>query len=84
MLRIGRQYLQPVPVILAIIFLIVQVSADLSLPTITSHIINNGVAKGNVPYIWQMGGLMLAIAICGWLGAALNVFLLRPKVRSSV
>ena len=32
MFRIGKRYLQPIPVILAVLFLMVQVSADLSLP----------------------------------------------------
>lgn len=55
-------------------FLLVQVVADLSLPTLTAKIINEGIAKENLPYIWQMGGIMLAIAITGWLGAILNVY----------
>ena len=71
MFRIGKRYLQPIPVILAVLFLMVQVSADLSLPTITSNIINKGIAQNDIDY---MGGIMLLIAIAGWSGAALNVF----------
>lgn len=52
MIRIGKKYLEPMPVLLAVIFLIVQVSADLSLPTITSDTINKGIAKQNIGYIW--------------------------------
>ena len=74
MFRIGKRYLQPIPVILAVLFLMVQVSADLSLPTITSNIINKGIAQNDIDYIWRMGGIMLLIAIAGWSGAALNVF----------
>ena len=91
MIRIGKKYLEPIPVLLAVIFLIVQVSADLSLPTITSDIINKGIAKQNIGYIWQMGGVMLVIAILGWTGAVLNVFFaatqsqkLGSKLRSSL
>lgn len=74
MLRIGKQYLQPWPVFLAVLFLVVQVAADLSLPTITSDIINNGIAKNDISYIWQMGGIMLLLAIGGLTGAILNVY----------
>lgn len=74
MFKIGKKYLQLGPVSLAILFLIVQVMADLSLPTITSKIINDGIAKGNIPFIWHMGGLMLAIVFTGLSGAILNVF----------
>lgn len=73
MFRIGKRYLQPIPVILAVLFLMVQVSADLSLPTITSNIINKGIAQNDIDYIWRMGGIMLLIGIAGWSGAALNV-----------
>lgn len=66
MFRIGKRYLQPIPVILAVLFLMVQVSADLSLPTITSNIINKGIAQNDIDYIWRMGGIMLLIAIAGW------------------
>lgn len=74
MIKIGRKYLQLGPVLFAMFFLLVQVVADLSLPTLTAKIINEGIAKENLPYIWQMGGIMLAIAITGWLGAILNVY----------
>ncbi|MDR3190940.1 MAG: ABC transporter ATP-binding protein/permease [Lactobacillaceae bacterium] len=74
MFRIGRKYLQPGAVILAVLFLVVQVAADLSLPTITSDIINNGIAKQDLTYIWHMGGIMLAVAIAGITGAVINVY----------
>ncbi|CAI3440466.1 ABC transporter ATP-binding protein/permease [Enterococcus cecorum] len=39
--------------IMAFLFMIVQVLADLYLPNLTSDIINNGVAKGDIDYIWH-------------------------------
>jgi len=74
MYRIGKKYLQMPYVLLAIFFLIMQVAADLSLPTITSHIINKGIAQNNQPYIWHMGAIMLGIAFMGITGAVLNVY----------
>ena len=75
MFRIGKRYLQPIPVILAVLFLIVSSIRKICLlPTITSNIINKGIAQNDIDYIWRMGGIMLLIAIAGWSGAALNVF----------
>jgi ATP-binding cassette subfamily B protein len=37
--------------------------AGLYLPTLNSDIINNGVVKRDVGYIWQMGALMLVVTI---------------------
>jgi len=38
-----------------------QAIAGLYLPTVNSDIINNGVVKKDIPYIWRMGGLMLGV-----------------------
>jgi ATP-binding cassette subfamily B protein len=35
----------------------------LAIPTLNADIINNGVATGDVPYIWRTGGVMLLVAI---------------------
>jgi len=37
--------------------------AGLELPTLNADIINNGVMTGDIGYIWQHGGYMLAVAI---------------------
>ena len=47
---------------------------DLSLPNLTSNLINNGVAKGNVGYIWQIGLQMLGLTLVGIFAAAGNVY----------
>jgi ATP-binding cassette subfamily B protein len=37
--------------------------AGLFLPTLNSDIINNGVVKNDVGYIWRMGGIMLLVTL---------------------
>lgn len=59
MVKLMRRNLDWWAVITATIFLGFQVVCDLSLPNLTSNLINNGVAKGNVGYIWQIGLQML-------------------------
>ena len=61
-------------IITATIFLGFQVVCDLSLPNLTSNLINNGVAKGNVGYIWQIGLQMLGLTLVGIFAAAGNVY----------
>lgn len=59
----------------AVLFMIVQVVSDLYLPTLTSDIINNGVAKGDVDYIWSVGFKMLGFSLISIAAATGNVFL---------
>lgn len=40
--------------------LLIQAIASLYLPNLNADLINNGVAKGNLGYIWHIGGIMLA------------------------
>lgn len=46
-----------------LLFQFLQALAALYLPTLNADIIDNGVAKGDVGYIWQVGSLMLLIAL---------------------
>ncbi|MGA0116927.1 MAG: ABC transporter ATP-binding protein [Ilumatobacteraceae bacterium] len=48
---------------LVIGFQFVQAMAGLFLPTLNSDIINNGVVKNDVGYIWRMGGIMLLVTV---------------------
>ena len=41
----------------------VQALAGLFLPTLNSDIINNGVVKNDIGYIWRMGGIMLLVTL---------------------
>ncbi len=46
-----------------VVFQAVQAMAGLFLPTLNSDIINNGVVKHDIPYIWKMGGVMLLVTL---------------------
>jgi len=48
---------------LMLIFLFIQVLGTLYIPTLTASIINNGIIKGNLDYVWSMGGTMLLVAL---------------------
>ncbi|MDR0200034.1 MAG: ABC transporter ATP-binding protein/permease [Streptococcaceae bacterium] len=74
MLKLARTYLQFWPTLGAIFFLLVQVILNLMLPNITASIINNGIAKSNMAYIWQMGAVMLIVALISWAAAVVNVY----------
>jgi ATP-binding cassette, subfamily B, multidrug efflux pump len=52
------------PYVLTVLALLLGVAvANLYLPNLTADIINNGVVKGDLPYIWRAGGLMLGISV---------------------
>lgn len=61
-------------VLVGTVFLMVQIAGDLLLPNITSDIINNGIAKNNIGYIWNSGLKMLLVSLVGLIGAGVNVF----------
>ncbi len=65
LIQVLRTYLRPYAgtVIFVVILLLIQSIANLYLPNLTADIINNGVAKGDVGYIWRIGGVMLALAV---------------------
>lgn len=48
---------------LILVFTVAQSAAQTSLPGYFNKIMKNGVAKGDVSYIWRMGGIMLAMTV---------------------
>ena len=60
--QILKSYLRPYKkqVYLILLMLLIQAIASLYLPNLNADLINNGVAKGNVGYIWHIGEIMLA------------------------
>jgi ATP-binding cassette subfamily B protein len=56
-----RPYLREVSFVVALV--LVQSIGNLYLPNLNADIINNGLAKGDIPYIWRTGGVMLAITL---------------------
>lgn len=61
--------------LMAILFMCIQVGADLYLPTLTSNIIDKGVSNGNIPYIWDVGKIMLGVSLVGISASLLNTFI---------
>ena len=63
LLRLLRTYLRPYSreVAVVVVLVLVQSIANLYLPNLNADIINDGVAKGDIPYIWRTGAVMLAI-----------------------
>ncbi|WP_340014836.1 ABC transporter ATP-binding protein [Paenibacillus sp. FSL K6-1318] len=54
-----------IPIIFILVLVLLQSLAELYLPTLMADIVNDGIIKGDIPYIWQIGGWMLVIAIGG-------------------
>jgi ATP-binding cassette subfamily B protein len=50
-------------VTLVVGLLLIQAIANLYLPNLSADIINNGVIKGDLGYIWRIGAIMLALAV---------------------
>ncbi|MCD5001513.1 ABC transporter ATP-binding protein [Enterococcus saccharolyticus] len=60
--------------LMAVLFMIVQVISDLYLPTLTSNIIDKGVAVGDIDYIWQTGMVMIGFSVISIIAAVGNTF----------
>ena len=54
---------------IAVLFLTCEALADLTLPTVMSHIVDVGVAQNDMNYVLRMGGFMLLITFLGALAA---------------
>lgn len=66
----------------AVLFMIVQIIADLYLPTLTSNIINDGVAKGDINYIWSTGVVMLGFSLISVVASIGNTFFATKESQS--
>ena len=66
----------------AVLFMIVQIIADLYLPTLTSNIINDGVAKGDINYIWSTGVVMLGFSLISFVASIGNTFFATKESQS--
>ncbi|OUZ08034.1 multidrug ABC transporter ATP-binding protein [Aeromicrobium sp. PE09-221] len=60
-----RRHLRPYrgAIVWVAVFQLVQTLATLYLPGLNADIIDDGVAEGDVGYIWRVGGLMLAVTV---------------------
>ncbi|KRK88820.1 ABC transporter ATP-binding protein [Lentilactobacillus sunkii] len=75
MLKIAKNRISYMAVLGAVLFMVIQVIANLNLPSLTSDIVNNGVAKGDIGYIWKVGFEMAGFSLISILAAICNVFL---------
>lgn len=63
MKQVLKYYKPYIPyVILIVLFLFGQAMCELALPSYMSDIIDDGIVKGDMPYIWHTGGIMILIA----------------------
>lgn len=74
MINLLKKRLPKSKVIGATIFMAIQVITTLYLPTLTSNTVNNGVAKGNVHYIWTVGIQMMIFSLISVAAAVFNVY----------
>ncbi|KAB1644764.1 ABC transporter ATP-binding protein [Gulosibacter chungangensis] len=77
------QYLRPsLPFVVGVlVFQMLQALGALYLPTLNADIINNGVAQGDVGYIWRVGSFMLLVA---FLQVAANIIAIWCGARASM
>ena len=74
MIRIARKNLALWATLGAVLFLLIQVSCDLYLPTVTADLVNRGIVQKDMGVIWRKGIKMLIVAAIGLLAAGLNVY----------
>ena len=70
------RYLRPAwaLIIAVVVFQLAQSIASLLLPTLNANIIDNGVVTGDIPYIWETGGVMLAVSVVQVICAIVAVY----------
>ena len=71
-----REYLRPHHAVLVLIsgLLLIQAFTNLYLPNLNADIINNGVIKGDVPYILRVGLIMLAVSAALVVASVVTVY----------
>jgi ATP-binding cassette subfamily B protein len=67
-----RPYRLQVSIVLGLI--VIQTVLGLYLPNLTADIINNGIAVGNVGYIWHTGAWMLALTLLSGVAAVIATY----------
>lgn len=76
LLKILRRHLKKYGLLLVAvaIFQLAQSLASLYLPSLNADIVDNGIAKGDVPYIFSVGALMLGITLLQIVCAIIAVY----------
>lgn len=91
MLKLAKKRMSGWAAFGAVLFMTIQVVSNLYLPNLTSDIVNDGIAKGDIDYIWQAGFKMLGFSLISIIAAVCNVYLaartsqgLGQKLRSDI
>ena len=76
MTRLLRAYLAPYrkQLVLVVVLVAIQAIANLYLPNLNADIIDNGVLKGDIPYIIRTGAVMLFVTFLVMLCAIVSVY----------
>ena len=74
MIKLSKSRLPIFGVIMATLLMVVQVVTTLSLPNLTSDMVNFGIAKNDNAYIWQTGVRMLLVTALSVVAAIGNVY----------
>jgi len=84
LVTLGRRYLRPyLPAVLVLLVLqLLQTLASLYLPTLNADIIDNGVVKQDIGYIWSTGGWMLGVSL-GQVLCSIGAVVLGAKAATS-
>jgi ATP-binding cassette subfamily B protein len=72
LLRFMKPYRTIVGLVLVLAF--AQSMANLYLPTLMADIVDNGIVKDDIGYIWRTGGLMLLVTLGGTVAAIIGSF----------
>lgn len=75
-MKLMLKYLKKYPklILLNIIGIFSFVAVQLGIPTVMAWMIDNGIGKGDIAYIKNMGGIMLIVCILGGAGTILLTF----------
>lgn len=60
--------------VLMIVLLFTHTLGTLYVPTLTADIVNNGIVKGDLAYVWRTGGFMLMVSVLSSLIAVLSTY----------
>ncbi len=76
MSRLLREHLAPykVSVAIALALMLVQAITNLYLPELNAEIINEGVAKGDIGFIWRTGGIMVLVTLLMGVTAVAGIY----------
>lgn len=76
MLKLSK-YLNPYRgrIVFMLVMLFLQVLGTLYLPTLTAEIVNNGIVKGDLGFVWHTGGIMLGVALLTAVISVLETYL---------